>query len=573
MRHLIILCIGLAFFECAFAQHLIKGTVLDTHHKPLPYCSIQLKGTHTGCISNEDGVFVLKYTAIGDSLLFSYLAFKPLALTVAQLIKNPQAILEPDVYELGLTEIKPNDEELYILLSQCRRLALAGAETTSKAWFSLESANGGNPIEVIESYHNAQLANNQLNNLSLKCGRIGHDTSQYFAFVSLNPSRLLTSYKVFYQTSYRLPINPLQLGLNQLKKQYSIVLISRSGENGSIYHIRLLPKRKGKAKFSADVWVDKQSLQLKHLSIKASNLTRHPFVPIQPTHRIDSVNMRLVYHFKDEGGKPFLEYIDLNYSMRYTDAFTSQTITSNGVVYLYAYSAAFEPPIMELPPDISDYEAILSYPYNKLFWQRNETVELSSKKKSYLNYFLTHGMLFNFESLGKAKLFSSPSKALWSATNRLTLDDLKTYKPNYATNTKKQGFVFDNKYAATLFNLSGQLFMDPNSYPDTLDLLTATVIDLDKSFYNAPKHELSQAFVNIYFDLIEVQRRKLVDQLRSQSLAPSAIHELYRTSNLQIQQTLKRYLNEVERGRNLSSMKKWNQVVFDALHINNLPPD
>ena len=233
---------------------------------------------------------------------------------------------------------------------------------------------------------------------------------------------------------------------------------------------------------------------------------------------------------------------------------------------LFEHGQTYIEPVFEASPEMSDYEAILLYPFNKLFWQRNEAVALSSKKKSYLNYFQTHGLLVNFEGFEKSQFGSERTKSRWAAQKRFSPEDFKQFKPN----GHRQRIVFEPPSSHKLFNLSAQLFMDVNSYTDTTDILTATLIDLDKSYYNAAKHPLSEAFINIYFDLYEIQRRKLAAGLMHNQICPDDANRLFKTHNLELSQILKRYLTEVERGRNHQKMKEWNQFVYESLGISNL---
>lgn len=570
MRLFTNLCLWLLVMQGSFAQHVVQGKVTDTHKNALPFCSIQLMGTANGCISNEDGTFILKYNNITDTFCISHLAYKPKFVTVSQVLAQPLIQLEPDVYELALTEIKPNDAYWYKLVYLSKTLAMESAQTVSKAWFSLESSSMGSPIEVMESYHNVHLEQNMVNSLTLKCGRIAHDTAQHFAFVSLNPTRLITAYKLFYQNPYPLPINPLQLSLNQLKKRYHIHLLNKFGENGTIYHLSLQPKNKERELFAAELWIDSSTQQLLHCVLKRKQVFRHPFIPIQASHHIDSVNMRLAYNFVVVAGEPTLNYIDLTYTMLYDYTRKCQQIATNAMLYLFEHGQTYFEPIFEASPEMSDYEAILLYPFNKLFWQRNEAVTLSSKKKSYLNYFQTHGLLVNFDGFEKGQPVSERTKLVWTAQKRFTTEDFKQFKPKNYVNARKQRVVFESPSTTKLFNLSAQLFMDVNSYTDTTDILTATLIDLDKSYYNAAKHPLSEAFINTYFDLYEIQRRKLVAALKHNKNCPDDAKRLFKTHNLELLEISKRYLREVERGRNHPKMKVWDQVVYESLGFSNL---
>ena len=84
----------LIFSFNSIGQSIVKGIILDTKGKPVPYATIFLKISKSGSVSNEFGSFSVK-TKNGfydDTLIISSIGFSPFKKSVKLLIilmKNP----------------------------------------------------------------------------------------------------------------------------------------------------------------------------------------------------------------------------------------------------------------------------------------------------------------------------------------------------------------------------------------------------------------------------------------------------------------------------------------------------
>ena len=85
----------------AFAQHEVKGTVLDESQAPIPGATVVIKGTTTGTITAGNGEFTTKAND-GDVLVISYVGYVNEEITVSG--NGPYTIaLAPDM--VGLSEV------------------------------------------------------------------------------------------------------------------------------------------------------------------------------------------------------------------------------------------------------------------------------------------------------------------------------------------------------------------------------------------------------------------------------------------------------------------------------------
>ncbi len=91
----------------------IQGTVRDqATREPLAYVNISLLGTSVGTVSNQSGNFTFNYasTPKGDTVVFSYLGYKPFWLSLTNVTdKRLEITLEPHLYQLEEIVVKPLD--------------------------------------------------------------------------------------------------------------------------------------------------------------------------------------------------------------------------------------------------------------------------------------------------------------------------------------------------------------------------------------------------------------------------------------------------------------------------------
>ena len=69
---------------------------------------------------------------------------------------------------------------------------------------------------------------------------------------------------------------------------------------------------------------------------------------------------------------------------------------------------------------------------------------------------------------------------------------------------------------------------------------------------------------------MEIERRKMDAVLHQQNYSLAAIDSIYKASVKAMDQLTWKYLNEVNLGKNSDALKKWNQLVFDQLKIDNI---
>ena len=80
----------------------------------------------------------------------------------------------------------------------------------------------------------------------------------------------------------------------------------------------------------------------------------------------------------------------------------------------------------------------------------------------------------------------------------------------------------------------------------------------------------THCFINIFFDLCEIERRKLHEELIKMPQDQNKYKEAYQAFVNRTDRGRFQYLKSVDRGLNQEEMIKWNDIVLRQLGINNI---
>lgn len=123
---------------------------------------------------------------------------------------------------------------------------------------------------------------------------------------------------------------------------------------------------------------------------------------------------------------------------------------------------------------------------------------------------------------------------------------------------------------AEKYNLCVQIFVDINRYNDSSHILTTTIFDPYQSYYHLPIDRVTHCFLNIYFDICEIERRKLAVQLAQIKNDDAGLKSTYDAFLINYQNVQNTYLKAVDRGTNRLELEKWNEYVKTELKIDNI---
>lgn len=230
----------------------------------------------------------------------------------------------------------------------------------------------------------------------------------------------------------------------------------------------------------------------------------------------------------------------------------------------YARNQSFYPPLFPYamhPP--SDYERIQLLPFRENFWlsQRKYGLpDVAHKNDAFLSNPLTisNNQLNNILSWNKG-LFEHPY-LFWNANNRLGLrqfqEDVSTSRAGIPANS---------------YQIGTKILLLPQEYPGGYVVETFTVVDPKATFYHLVVDSLALCTVNIWIDLVEMERRKLQQDFQAHpGWNAQEVRERYQACINQLDRLKQTYFTEVQRGKNLDQLVKWNKIVVNGLNRDHL---
>ncbi len=593
-NRLIITLTILVCFSSLFSQTTLIAVVKDATEKtPIPFCSIGVKNKSISTISNEDGQFKLNDLQDNDTLIFIYIGYKRKLLSVTDIRKAGLVLLTPKENRLKEVTVLSDNDYLYELLFKCRKKLLRDSIQNSKVYFTFESETEKQPTELMECYYNGQFNKTGIKQLRFKNGRVGVAPYDSNYFINFNSTWVLMNLNLVQKHDY-LPICPLQLNKSELKKFYNLTVLTTLEVDGSTdYQIEFLPKKDTGNYFKGSIWLNKNNLNIKHIILNIINAKQHPFLPRVSDSKIEKVSFGIIKYFNQTTNQPnhINFYLTTTFSMlnipnrlskpKNETTKNDSTIivsSSKGLFYFYDYNNPFIEPYFEYPENMNDYRRIVSLSYNDFFWNNNQGgLVYSDKMKKGISYFKTNGALINYTNKFKPQITSTTSinprnvvfvsnYVLWDSKKRLTIKEQDLNEDKESTKST----INAPEYISDKYNLKVQIFLDVNPSGDSLQTYTKTVLDVYDTFIKLEEDPTINCFINIYFDLYEIARRKLERELSKTKLTVSQIDSLYKAIKLEIEQQTRTYTKEVQLGKNKLKFKKWNDLVEKELQIDNI---
>lgn len=568
------------------AQLKLQGEIEDAATgEPLPYATVIIKNKGTGVVANSEGSFILSANPATDTFIVRYVGYKDFEIPVLEFTRRSTIRLVQQNNTFEPITVYASNNALYKLLEKCRSRLLESRDTKSKTYFVLETHIGQQPVELIECYYNAKYNDAVLKELTFKNGRVGlapYDDTQYF--LNLNTSKAFTFIDLVHKNAY-LPVIPLQLSGRQLKRFYELTVLHYNSSD-SVYHIAFNPRIKNGDYFHGTVWIDARTAAIGKITLQASTGIAHPFLPRSPQSAIiENVEMTISKTFRSQNNETTVSHIDFDYKMRYRHLHnrslahrnpdTVYLVTGNGLMYFYDKNQLFLKPYFQYDENIGDYSKITALTYNQDFWERTPGLIYSEKMKKAIGYFRTQGNLFNYQAGWNRKdsghvipLFEN-NYLPWSDQLRLSIK--KHHIRNDTNKTSQSGPVLSDKagFVADQYALKVQIFFDINPSGDSFSHFSATIFDIAQSFYNLRQDEKTNCFMNIHFDLYEIARRRMENELKKPGLSPAEMESIYKRAVEEADNLAALYTREVNRGRNMKAFSKWNSYVKEKLGIDN----
>ena len=561
----------------AFGQ---KGRVIDSDSgEPLPFSSIGLKNSSFGTIANEDGYFRINFAGAGDTLVFSYLGYssREIALKdIGNVVK-----LRRKALELTTFTVSADSDPYFDILVKCRKELKKKTHHECRAYLEMHTDVLNSPGEVIEMYYNADVRSGNLYNLTYKSGRQGIAKIDNSYFLSLSTTGIFQSFKLV-EGDLNMPTNPLELSKGKMKKIYHLSLLS-SGDNDPYFHILFEPKTDSLQTFSGEIYIDKESYRPVEVKLHIENARVKPFVPIFPSDSLVDIEMNITQRFEDFDGDLVPSLLRFSYSFdSYTPIYGDKPIGKNnlkkikpvqsdGILYYYKYGKPFIEPVFHYNAELNDYQKIQNTPYNSSFWALSSVLIQSERMEESLAFFEKNGRLHNHSETIHDKLFRGMGSVMdhtnpfWSDTLRLRFDE--EFKKTLEAERFESRYVVPDR---AKYELDVEIYLDIVQTEDTLVYYTETVFDVFESYYNLPGDSQTNPFVNIYFDLAEVERRQMEDEIEKlKSPTPEDILAIHNRSMQKLKWQWEVYLDESESGSDYDILLEYNERIQQALGVDN----
>lgn len=557
-------------WSAAEAQQRIEGRVLQaTDGAAVAYAGVLAPASGRGTVTNEQGYFRLELGAGDDSLLVRFIGYKVLKVALAPGKTFYELRLELQVQQLNEVLVQADDEtHLYELLQRCK--AQAGkVEHEARAYFELQSRVGEQQVELVEGFYNAGMKGPDLTELELKAGRIALQPFENRLFASIQSSDALRMMHTFKANSY-FPTGPFELRLRALKKRYLLLSEGayRNEAGDSVVVIRFKPRADARKYFEGRAWVTVDRGELLQLQLKCENASMYPFLPLFPNDQITGVDFEIDRAFEREGGEWRLQRLNFAYRVNYVNRRgESYEASTQAVLLPYRYGQPFLlPRFKQVDGRLSDYMQINAFPYNAAFWSSSDELRINDQQGENQAFFadprsLTNVELFSAGSLGGRGLLETPF-VRWEAGKRIIFTPMRE-RPEPVDPAKREVRVDD-------YHLQVHLFLDINPLADSMHWLSATLFDPFQSYYYQPIDPSAHCFINMYFDLMELERRKLEERLRQSERTEAAFLQVYQEVLEEAEALSERFFREVMLGKNQKAMIYWNQLLVDRLEIDNL---
>ncbi len=561
-------------------NYTITGKVVDKkNEQAIPFAKVYNKSIGQGTLTEENGSYSIPAGSLQDTLVISFIGFE--SRSISELSLEPVLIQLNESLQM-ISEVvasAKSNEYLYDILLAVKK-NLPKNETNTKAYFELKTYIDSQQIEMMEGYYNLHLNDYNIDKMELKAGRFALKKIEQTNFVSLESSKAIILLKLFANNEYY-PSSPTDFKKRQLHKKFRLKLEKRYLDNdqNTIYVLNYAPIDSSSNYFNGQIWIDSNNNRLLKITENVIDAKRHPFISYtNETDSLNAVSFSINKTYRFEQDNVVLEHIDFDYSLRYfSNSNSNKGIKIGGKQSDYVVSSksilmAYDTTLFQLPSirfpvgDLGDYYKISSLPYNSFFWDNNTENKVSKTKSENEFYFKNENSArsdnFKFSSSSNEKIKNGFEKPyiVWSGKRILFREELEKIEA-----IKRKTTINNEKY-----RLSVQLYLDVNTYNDSTNILTKTIIDPFESFYYLPIDNTTHCFINIYFDLMEIERRKLNEKLILASLNHEDLTEVYNSFMINLERYSSKVLKSLQHGQNIRELIAQNDYVFQKLGIDNI---
>ncbi len=569
------------FLSNSISAQFVEGYIRDLEsNKPLPYASISIENSTRGSISNEEGYFRIKVNETDSFIVCSYVGYKKKRFEIHELKFTEDIFLEPSEVILNITTVHSDNSYLYDIFDKVRGKMLKSETSKSRAYMKIQSQDNEEPIELIECYYNSTSNAAGIKDLKLKNGRAGVSLDLDKKYLSLSTSKFFAYFNLSRKQDF-MPGIPFQMKKNELKKKYHLSHLMNVDD--STIYIHFMPMNDKNSFFEGNVYIDLRNHSIKQLELSIDSADRFPFVPIGKSTQLDHIEIRSIINFKSYKMYRVPESIEFEYAFTMkrnpnqgnnsmnlnSTGSLSRKITARGILYQFETGKPFDLPHYEYDESYNDYVQISLLSLNSSFWQFNHGLPLTEKDQQKINYFEEKGKVFNYQSQsdkrnrGQDNVLASTASIVWRDSIRISL--IESTDPEAAPYSARSSTIPSQRY-----NIEVQLFLDLVEDGPSYQYYSATVLDVAQTYYLFEQEPFTDIFLNMYFDLCEIERRSMVQKIENGEKSKERILRIYANSIKSMKARTDQYLMDIDRGRNIRAIADYSKLINSELGIDNV---
>lgn len=479
--------------------------------------------------------------------------------------------------DLGVVVVTADKEDDSWKWIQAIKKSYEPNDFSSKVYNQMKSYIDEQQVELVEAYYNGSFEGVDIKQLDLKCGRGGIQAKEGRYFVNLESSTALAG-QLLFDKEASFPRTPFCISNRKMKRAFRFWTEQQyeNNEGDSIRVVRFVPRSEAREYFCGSAYIHQESRSLIRLDLEIEDAVVHPFQPLFPEDQLNRVGMRMkrVYRLNEEGQSEF-EQLDLKFAIDYISSRSKFNSDAHAVkayqVDCRAVMQAYERSQFELPaqnlPEVAMYDYVLfrTYPHNFDFWAKANEFSIEDVQGANQRFYdetstyTNRDLKFYAGSKQKNTPFSKYNFRTWDAEERVFFKEQEQAERSY----RNTAFIAD------LYDVEAIVFIERNHSIPGAGPISQTMLDPFRSFYRMPLTPTVHCFLNIYFDLAEIERRKFMDAL-DPSATEAAFGKAYGDLLQKLEQMKQDYFSEVDRGEDLEALRKWNAIVIDALGIDNI---
>lgn len=571
MRLFLILLIFAPYINLAQS---FSGTITDENtNLPLHYATIFNLTSNIGTVTNDSGRFLLQNTVPGDTIVLSFIGYQKEYVVVTS-IKDVNYGLKPKYQMLSEVLVLADNDYLYDLISSIRKKFLIkngirpqSRSKTAKTYYQLETFLEGQRIELTEAYFNGIYSPYALDDLYLKKGRAGLKSVDSSVMINSETSKAFRNHSLFYNEE-GFPENPFCFSKRKLKQKYNLFLAKTFEDNGSKFFVITFDKKnENEVLFAGSVWIDVDREVIARIELQNHHSTVHPFLPYGNINRIDKADLFIAKDFIELDGGTYISSIDFYYNLYCTyHNEVKKEFHTKAFIKAYDHNSEFLLPCFRfgktIHKDLIDISASL---YDSVFWNNAKEFAINVGNQDKTRFIEANSLQIRNMPLRTVAIEHSVFEHMYRQwqPNRLEIGELIPVKKTVFKHVKDMA-VFE-------YSINASIFADLHINNGKATVVLNAVLSPHQTFVDRKMTNNIRAFVNMYFDLIEIEKRNLSNTLKGiQQLENNKFVELYSSSMNHMNAMLSKFSKDVFHGTNKAGMVKWNKYIYDILGVDNI---